>query len=168
MNTVSGIEQEFVDMIQQQEALLHKVCHVYESDADGRKDLFQEIVLQAWRAYPTYRREAKVGTWLYRIALNTAISQQRKLSRSPINTSAELHFDHADAGDDGLKEQYKMLETLISKLPPLDKALVLLYLEDKKHHEIAEILGISTSNAGTRLARIREKLKKQAQPLINQ
>jgi RNA polymerase sigma-70 factor (ECF subfamily) len=168
MNPANGIEQEFVAMIQQQESLLHKVCHVYAGDADGRKDLFQEIVLQAWRAYPTYRREAKVGTWLYRIALNTAISQIRKLNRSPIDPTTKPDFELADLADDALKERYKMLDSLIGQLPPLEKALILLYLEDKKHHEIAEILGISISNVGTRLARIREKLKKQAQPLINQ
>lgn len=168
MNVAHGIEQEFVTMIQQQEDLLHKVCHIYASDADGRKDLFQEIVLQAWRAYPGYRREAKPSTWLYRIALNTAISQLRKLSRSPITPSTHLPYEQADPKDDTLNEQYKMLETLIGQLPPLDKALILLYLEDKKHHEISEILGISISNVGTRLARIREKLKKQAQPFINQ
>ena len=159
---------QFVKLIKENERLIYKVCNIYQKDADERKDLFQEIVLQAWTAYPRFKEDSRESTWLYRIALNTAITHKRKSGKSifvPFPEFAEGFYNSSDSSDND--EQYRMMEKLIQDLPDLEKALILLYLEDRNHTEIAEIMGISLSNVGTRLARIREKLKKSAQTLIN-
>lgn len=156
----------FVRLIREQERLIYKVCSIYAPDAEQRRDLFQEIVLQAWTAYPRFQQASKVSTWLYKVALNTAISHQRKQRKySTVDDSMLEQF--ADTMPDVYKEEYKILQQLIGSLPKLEKALILLYLEDKSYEEIAEIMGLTITNVGTKLGRIKEKLRKQAQPFIN-
>ncbi|MCD6064548.1 MAG: polymerase sigma70 factor [Flavipsychrobacter sp.] len=154
-------------MITQYERLIYKVCSVYASEAENRRDLFQEIVLQAWRGYPRFKEDAKVSTWLYRVALNTAISHRRK-QNSTISTRPhdELLHQIADKNMEARSEEYKMLQRLISALPQLEKAIMLLYLEDKSYQEMAEILGLSAGNVGVKINRIKDKLRRQAQPLF--
>ncbi|MBS1771363.1 MAG: RNA polymerase sigma factor [Bacteroidetes bacterium] len=167
MLPASDIKQEFTTVLQAHERLVYKVCNIYASGAEDIKDLFQEIVLQAWKAYPNFRREASVSTWLYRVALNTAITHKRKQKKDNTITVGDFpEMNIADKMQQPYAEEYKILMSLISSLPPLEKALVLLYLEDRPHQEIADIIGISLSNVGTKLGRIKEKLKKQAQPFI--
>ena len=163
----SNLQQAFATLIQQHEKLVYKVCHLYATDDEDIRDLFQEIVLQAWRGYSRYRGDAAISTWLYRVALNTAITHKRR-QRNAIATTPQLPLiDIADDGQVPYAEEYRIMHKLIGELPPLDKALVLLYLEDRPHNEIAEILGISISNVGTKLNRIKDRLRKQAQPLLN-
>ncbi|MFC3199552.1 RNA polymerase sigma factor [Parapedobacter deserti] len=157
---------DFLGLISANERLIYKVCRVYESDADIRQDMFQEIVLQAWSAYPRYRRAAAFSTWLYRIALNTAITFQRKTKRNMVTNVAELPDVHVVTSD-GTHEKYEMMYELIASLPSMEKALVMLYLDDYPYREIADMLGISESNVGTKLARIKDKLRKQAAVLNN-
>lgn len=155
-------------MIQHNEKLIYKVCSIYTFDNEDKKDLFQEIILQAWKAYPKFEGRSQISTWLYRIALNTAITHERKKQRSPDITYPEMLQQHPEDNiPDAWKEEYKILQQLIATLPRLEKALVLLYLEDRSYKEIAEILGITVTNAGAKLSRIREKLKKKAEPYIN-
>lgn len=155
-------------MIQQHERLIYKVCNVYAQDGEDSKDLFQEVILQAWKAYPKFEGRSLVSTWLYRVALNTAITHERKKQRSPDITYPDMLQQHPEDNiPDAWKEEYGILQQLIAGLPKLEKALVLLYLEDRSYKEIAEIMGITVSNAGAKLSRIREKLKKKAQPFIN-
>ncbi|HEY1033060.1 MAG TPA: RNA polymerase sigma factor [Flavipsychrobacter sp.] len=162
-------EQEFTTLIQQHERLVYKVCSLYAADAEDLKDLFQEIVLQAWSGYTRFRNESAISTWLYRVALNTAITHKRKKSRQLGTPVADMQLLHvADASSQAYAEEYAILQKLVGSLPPLEKALILLYFEDRSYQEIADIMGISVSNVGTRLARIKEKLKKQAQPFITQ
>ncbi|HYD20721.1 MAG TPA: sigma-70 family RNA polymerase sigma factor [Flavipsychrobacter sp.] len=149
----------FIDIIHEHERLIYKVCSIYAKDSDDRKDLYQEVVLQAWRAWPKFRAEAKVSTWLYRIALNTAISRQRRPAVKA-HYGESILMDIADPVDGMEHETYRQLYAAISRLNDMDRALVLLYLEDKSHQEIAEIMGISVSNVGTRLARVKDKMKK--------
>lgn len=161
------LQAAFTDMIQQHERLVYKVCHLYAADAEDARDLFQEIVLQAWTGYQRYRGDAAIGTWLYRVALNTAITHKRKKNKHypaylPDITAIQM-TDEMNCTD---AEAYKLMHQMIGTLPPLDKALVLLYLEDRPHAEIADILGISTSNVGTKLNRIKDRMRKQAQPLL--
>jgi RNA polymerase sigma-70 factor (ECF subfamily) len=154
-------------MIQANERLVYKVCNLYAVDTEDTKDLFQEIVLQAWSAYPRFRHESGISTWLYRVALNTAITHKRKHNKNRAVTVPDFPEHHIeDRMQPPYAEEYKILQRLIGTLPPLDKALVLLYMEDRPHQEIADILGISLSNVGTKLGRIKDKLKKQAQPFI--
>lgn len=162
-------ETEFVQLVQQYQRLVYKVCGLFANDNEERKDLFQEIILQAWKAYPGFKGQSSVSTWLYRISLNTAITYQKKQKRGPaIIYPDELVQHPEDNLPDTWKEEYKILHQMIAGLPKLDRALVLLYLEDKSHNEIADIMGISASNVGTKLNRIKDKMKQQAQILIQQ
>ena len=157
-------QQPFIQHIQQHEKLIYKVCHVYASDAEDVRDLFQEIILQAWSGFTRYRGESSISTWLYRVALNTAIVHKRKQAKHKSVTPVEFFTtDIADKMPAAYAEEYKLLQQMIHSLPPLDKALILLYLDDRPYTEIADILGISTSNVGTKLGRIKDKMKKQAQ-----
>ncbi|MBS1779604.1 MAG: RNA polymerase sigma factor [Bacteroidetes bacterium] len=159
-------KEEFLAVLRQFESLIYKVCNMYASNTEDLKDLFQEIILQAWTAYPRFRGESAVSTWLYRVALNTAITHKRKQKNRP-DTTGSLPADLEDNTHPILTEEYKIMQQLIGLLPPLDKALVLLYMEDRSHAEIAEIMGISISNVGTKIARIKERLRKKAEPYIN-
>ena len=155
----ANTENIFIDTIREHERLIYKVCSVYAESADDRNDLYQDIVLQAWRAWPNFRGEAKVSTWLYRIALNTAINHKRK----PVvkaQYEETILMNVADPMERADHDKYKQLHAAIGKLNQLERALILLYLEDKSHQEIAEIMGISVSNVGTGLSRIRDKMKK--------
>lgn len=164
--TTARLEGDFIQMIQQHQRLVYKVCSLYADDIEERKDLFQEILLQAWKAYPGYRGDAAISTWLYRVSLNTAISHRRKRNRCPDIVYPELlHHHPEDMLTETDREQYKLLQQMIAGLPELDKALVLLYLEDKSYNEIAAIMGISASNVGTRLNRVKEKMKQQAKKI---
>ncbi|MGE5355135.1 MAG: RNA polymerase sigma factor [Deltaproteobacteria bacterium] len=151
----------FNHIIDEHKLILHKVSRAYCPDEDDRKDLIQEISLQIWRSIDKYNEEFKIATWIYRIALNVAISQFRKTSKlktMPLSTE-EHKLEQSETNDD--EEKLHMLEHFINELNVLDKALILLYLEEKSHSEIAEILGISKSNTGTKISRIREKLKQR-------
>lgn len=159
---------EFTQLLREHERLVYKVSGLYTTDAEDRKDLFQEIVLQAWMSYPKFNREAKVSTWLYRVALNTAISHKRKQHKHIKGAEDLLPALHAeDTKHIEYSEEYKIMQRLIAELPSLEKALVLLYLEDHSYREIADILGVSESNVGTRLNRVKEKMKRQARTLVN-
>lgn len=156
---------EFTTLLQQHEKLVYKVCSIYTNNTEDSKDLFQEIVVQVWIAYPKFQQQSKVSTWLYRIALNTAISYKRKTGKVSIVPMPGFLANFSDASSD--QEEYKILQTLISNLPALEKALILLYMEDNSYQEIADIMGITVTNVGTRLNRIKDKLKQQAHTLIN-
>jgi len=158
---------EFTTLLLLHEKLIYKVCSIYTNNAEDSKDLFQEIVLQVWIAYPKFKQQSKVSTWLYRIALNTAISYKRKSGKVNIIPMPDFLNDHFDVSASD-QEEYKILQKLIGELPPLEKALILLYLEDNSYQEIADIMGITVTNVGTRLNRIKDKLKQQAHTLINQ
>lgn len=143
------------------------MCHAYATDTEDIRDLFQEIVLQAWSGFKRYRGESSISTWLYRVALNTAIVHKRKQAKQRSVTSTDVFtIDIADKLPAAYAEEYKLLQQMIHALPPLDKALILLYLDDRPHTEIADILGISVSNVGTKLGRIKDKLKQQAKAYV--
>jgi RNA polymerase sigma-70 factor (ECF subfamily) len=156
------MEQSFLQMVNDNRALIFKVCNIYCSDPENRRDLFQEIVLQLWKSFPNFRQAASTGTWMYRIALNTAISNFRKELRKPESISLALHdFDIPDmTGVTDEKEQRTILHLTIDQLTPVEKAIIMLYLEEKSYEEISEIIGISTGNVGVRLNRIKNKLSK--------
>lgn len=156
------METEFMQMVSAHAGLLRKVGKLYGRDEEDRKDLQQEIVLQLWRAFPQYRREAHCATWIYRIALNTAISFFRRQSRQPIRAAFgdELLNVPQWTAPPEVEERMQQFYTAVEQLSPVEKALVFLYLDDKSYEEIAGILGISSSNVGVKLNRIKGKLKK--------
>lgn len=167
MNQIKSQQEDaFIKLMQEHQKLVYKVVNLYAGDAEERKDLFQEIILQAWKAYPRFKAQSSVGTWLYRISLNTAINHKRSQKHKQVTVYPDV-LDHAAVFylPDDKKEEYLLLQKMIEDLPRLEKALVLLYLEDKSYKEIAEIMGISPSNVGTKLSRIKEQLKRKAQLL---
>ncbi|RZL16673.1 MAG: sigma-70 family RNA polymerase sigma factor [Hymenobacter sp.] len=151
----------FADLLAQHQDLLYKVATLYCPDSDDRQDLLQEMRVQVWQSFPRYDRRVALSTWLYRVALNTAISFYRQTARRQARTvglTAEaLHMPEPSTSDQ--EGQLRRLEQFISELGELDKALMLLYLEAHPHAVIADILGISLSNVATKVGRIKEKLK---------
>jgi RNA polymerase sigma-70 factor (ECF subfamily) len=134
---------------------------MYEHDPDARNDLFQEIVLQLWRSFPSFRGEAKITTWMYRIALNTAISGFRKQTRL-VKTEdlQEVHMNISDAWGDDREEDFQKLQWAVRQLPEIERAMIILALEEVPYDEIAETIGITQNNVRVRMNRIREKLRK--------
>ncbi len=157
-------EEEFVQVIKDHESVIYKITTFYVNNEDDQKDLYQEIVFQLWKSFKNFKNKSKIGTWIYRIALNTAITQLRKskkqIDKVPIDR-AIVNFTANTAPE--FEEKLKMLYAHIQQLSDLEKGIILLFLEKKSHEEIASICGLSISNVGTRISRIKNKLKTQIQ-----
>jgi RNA polymerase sigma-70 factor (ECF subfamily) len=155
--------EDFVAVLNECQPLLRRVARLYCQDVDDRQDLFQEMVLQLWRAWPRYVPQpgAKLSTWLYRIALNVAISNLRQRTRRPapgeLDAEALAVAQAPDAGPDA--DERAALYQAIDQLSEVDKAFVLLYLEDRPYEEMAEILGITQNNVRVKMHRVQEKLR---------
>lgn len=157
-----GEEEKFINLINQHQGLIYKVCLMYEHDKDARNDLFQEIVLQLWKSFSSFRGEAKITTWMYRIALNTAISGYRKQTRN-VKTEdlQEMHFNISENyGGDEREEDLQKLQWAIRQLSEIERAMIMMALEEVPYEDIAETIGITQNNVRVRMNRIREKLKK--------
>lgn len=157
----TDLEKKFINLLEEHQNIAHKICRMYTYDADAHKDLFQEITVQLWKAYPKFREESKFSTWMYRVALNTAITLFRKKKRG-IQTLPWENFDFkisAEGYDSTLDDNLKLMYAAIRELNDIDKALVLLYLEEKPYTEISETLGISEVNARVKMNRVKTKLK---------
>ncbi|GMN08242.1 sigma-70 family RNA polymerase sigma factor [Croceitalea sp. MTPC5] len=155
------LEHKFVTELENNQNIVHKVCSLYTNDRDSHNDLFQEITIQLWKAYPKFRGDAKFSTWMYRVALNTAITLYRK-SKKRVKTQdyeSVIFKIKADEYDDTQERQLKLMYNAVKQLGDIDKALVFLYLEDKDYSEIAETLGISEVNARVKMNRIKNKLR---------
>lgn len=154
-------QKYFDEIIEQHKGILFKVARTYCPEEDDRQDLIQEIMIQIWKSLPGYNEQYKLSTWLYRISLNVAISSYRKASarsRKQAGLKDEMAALISEQKSDQ-EQQLRLLEQLIHELKEIDKALMLLYLEDKSHADIAAIMGISVSNVGTKISRIKDKLK---------
>ena len=147
--------------LQDNQNIVHKVCTLYTNDRDSHNDLFQEITIQLWKAYPKFRGEAKFSTWMYRVALNTAITLYRKNKRRIDTADYEsiIFKIKADEYDETEELQLKLMYKAVKQLNDVDKALVFLYLEDKNYTEISETLGITEVNARVKMNRIKTKLR---------
>lgn len=167
MNSQKQNKREFSELIQKNQAIIHKITRVYENAWADREDLFQEICLQLWKSYPNFRQEAQFSTWMYRVALNTAISNIRKRKNSfsfePIRNTDAIS---AEASDE--KEKIQLMYRAISKLNRIDKAIILLWLEEKNYEEIATIMGTTKSNVSVKLVRIKRKLEELVSNTVNQ
>lgn len=155
-------EHQFTTLIRDHLKLIHKVAFGYCRDAEDRNDLVQEIVIQVWRSRERYDASAKASTWIFRIALNVAISfyrRQRRHREGRLAMDEEL-MPVIDSPSAGLGEELEQLQLAIEGLNELDRALVLLYLEGNDHATTAEVLGISVSNVSTSLSRVKAKLKR--------
>jgi len=155
------LEHQFVTELESNQNIVHKVCTLYTSTRDAHNDLFQEITIQLWKAYPKFRGESKFSTWMYRVALNTAITLYRKSKRRVQTQDFEsvIFKIKADEYDATEEEQLQLMYKAIRQLGDIDKALVFLYLENKSYSEISETLGISEVNARVKMNRIKTKLR---------
>jgi RNA polymerase sigma-70 factor (ECF subfamily) len=154
-------QPEFVELIREHNGLIQKVCNLYAVTLQDRQDLYQEIIIQLWRALPKFRGDAKLSTWMYRVALNTAISDYRKQQRTV--AIAEFDFIQREVADNtgngDKEEKLKLLYGAIRHLPEIEKAIVMLYLEDKSYEEMEDILGINQNNLRVKMNRVKEKLR---------
>lgn len=155
-------ESRFVEMVTESQGIIHKVCNVYCDDREHRKDLFQEILIQLWKSFASFKGEAKFSTWMYRVSLNVALQYIRKEGKqlSQTQLSDEVKNLSDSVPDDDYEEDLKQLYKAISQLNNVEKAIIMLYLEDKDNEEIAEIIGISQNYVRVRMNRSKEKLKK--------
>ncbi len=156
----ANIEKEFLEVIRTYERVIYKVCYLYTTPNATLNDLYQEVVLNIWKAFPKFRNECKVSTWIYRIALNTCISFIRKEKRIPEFVTLNPEVNGIMDESDPIHEMLKQLYHLINQLGQLDKSIILLYLEEKSYEEIGEITGLTVTNVATKLSRIKDKLKK--------
>lgn len=155
-------DEAILALIQEHRKIIFKVCNVYCKNEHDREDLQQEIVYQLWRSYANYNPAYKFTTWMYRVSLNVAISFYRKTKNGTdtIALAAEHEALEDEYNDPIVKERnISLLYQFIDNLKELDKALMLLYLEEKSYQEIADILGITETNVATKISRIKEKLK---------
>ena len=155
---MNELESKFAQTIKQNKSTIYTVCYMFSKDADEVNDLFQEAVINMWRGFEGFENRSNVKTWIYRVTLNTCISQDRKKRRTdaePLTMDINLFEDH-----DEDTRQVDMLHERISRLQPFDRAIVLLWLENMPYEEIGQVVGISTTAVATRLYRIKEQPKK--------
>ena len=153
-------ERGFLEILARHEQLINKVIRIYAVDSEDRKDLFQEIVYQLWRSWGSFRQESQVNTWIYRVALNTAITSLRRGKREPAHAELNEQLQTTSGLDSTDRvEQLQQLYSAIRGLGKVDRAVVMLYLEELTYKEIAEILGLSEDNVGVKLNRIKTRIR---------
>ena len=157
-------KEKFISVVKENQNLIFKICYSYCSNSENRKDLQQEILLQLWNSFSKFDGRVKISTWIYRIALNTAISYYRndcKHKDKKVTIDASIislsNFESKSEQDENIVMLYQFIE----RLDEMDKALILLYLDDNKYMDIADILGISETNVATKISRIKKNLKEQ-------
>ncbi len=150
----------FVLLINEHKSLIYKVCTTYCAEPAERQDLFQEIIIQLWKSWPQFRGDARFSTWLYRIALNTAISGLRKKKLPVTSLETVPKVGEMPAEPSHSQEQQEALNIAISRLSPIEKAIVMMYLDDKSYEEMEAVFGISQNTLRVKMNRIKEKLRK--------
>ena len=160
------LEHQFVTNLEKHQNIAHKICRIYTNDQESHNDLFQEITIQLWKAYPKFRGDSKFSTWMYRVALNTAITLYRKKKRSIRTQDYDgVSFKiKAEEYNNEVEQHLKLMYDAIRQLGDIDKALVFLYLEDKNYAEISDTLGITEVNARVKMNRVKTKLKSIINP----
>ena len=156
------LEKEFLGMIEAQQRTIYKVCYMYAKDQDDLNDLFQETVLNLWKGYPNYRGDSKLTTWVYRIAMNTCITFLRHTSTRPQTVPMTANVAGQTATDEDTNAQLQDLYQLINRLGKLERALILLWLEERSYQEMADILGLTRANVAVKLNRTKEKLRRMS------
>ena len=157
-----GTENEFVQRVNESQGIIHKVCRMYCDDQTHREDLFQEIILQLWKSYSSFKGESKFSSWMYRVALNVAIQDFRKEKKRKYLFLESFEFKEPTTlpQNDYKNDKISALHKAISKLDKIEKAIIMLHLDDIPNDEIAEIVGITQNYVRVRMARIRSKLAK--------
>ena len=157
----NGKEHQFETLVRQHKRTIYTVCYMFSHDKDEIDDLFQEILIRLWNGFDTYEGRSDAKTWIYRVALNTAINQGKKKRRRIETVPLTVDIDPYEA-DDPSAQQIRELYDRISRLDLIDRSLILLWLEGITYDEIGAIIGITPNNVGVRLARIKEKLVKMS------
>lgn len=153
------MEGHFLNSIEEHQGIIYKVCRMYRDTKEDQEDLFQEIVLQLWKAYPKFKNESKLSTWMYRIALNTAIAIFRKNTVKLDFKDALKEYPKTQIKEQTSENEERMFEA-IRTLKPAERAIIALFLEGYSHREIGEIIGATENYIGVRMNRIKNKLKK--------
>lgn len=155
-------KEDFIQQIKENEGVIYKVARLYTNTIEDQKDVYQEIVYQLWKSYPSFKADSKISTWMYRVALNTAINNLKKEKRKGTRVSMDnFLLNKIDHVDTVMEERITLLYAHIKKLSVVERGIILLHLEGKSYDEIAAITGFTATNIGTRLARIKNKLKSQ-------
>jgi len=154
-----NLEKIFIEYLDKHQGIIFKIARIYAPTPDEKEDLIQDILLQAWRSFRTFKNESKFSTWLYRVALNTALTATRfyKKKKLEVNDDFILENQISEKGQNQ-QEEVEMLYAAIRKLKPVEKGIILLYLEEKSYKEISEIMGITSSNVSVRIVRIKGRL----------
>jgi RNA polymerase sigma-70 factor (ECF subfamily) len=158
-------QAEFLKLVEQHRGIIIKICAIYARQPEEREDLFQEVIVQLWKAWPSFKGLSKFSTWLYRIALNTSISGLRKKKTDLVYMDHMQMPEYGYEDDSTRKEQLSALYGAIRQLPEIDRAVVMLFLEDHSYEEMEEILGISQGALRVKMARAKEKLKRTIQTI---
>ena len=153
-------EQEFLEGIESNQGIIYKLLNLYVDDPDEKQDLYQEVLLQTWRAKDRFRGESKFSTWLYKITLNTLLTSMRKEKRQPVKLQSEFPKEVAHHEDEAMQERSEMLYAAIKTLSEVERALITMHLDGFNNQEIADFAGIKTNHANVKLHRIKEKLTK--------
>ena len=170
MNTTTD-KEKFIRIIKENKRIIYKVIYSYCRDSEDRKDLEQEVIIQLWKSLKTYNETYKLSTWIYRIALNVAISHYRKDKKrikNSISVDEEIFRIAEDDSDEEQKGRSELLYHFINQLDSFNKAIIILYLEDNSYKDISEILGITETNVATKLSRIKKQLKECFSQLNNE
>ena len=164
---MTASKTEFIKVLEEHKAIIYKIARSYSKEPDERKDLEQEIVIQIWKSLKNFNPEYKLSTWIYRIGLNVAISHLRKDSsrKAKITPMSESILDLPSNSDEQeiISERTEILYKVINQLNAFNRALILLHLDGKNHKEMSQIMGISESNVGTKLNRIKSILRQNIQ-----
>jgi len=155
------VKKEFIALISQHQGILQKICNLYFYRSPYKEDYYQEMLIRLWKAYPSFGNQSKFSTWLYRVALNTAIDLIRKQSLQPRHTElSKSEYNIATSETNTESDQKDKLYQAINQLSDIEKAIIVLHLEEHSYREIGEIIGISEGNAGVRISRIKNQLIK--------
>jgi RNA polymerase sigma-70 factor (ECF subfamily) len=162
----SAKEKQFEELVKQYKRTIYSVCYMFSRDKEEINDLFQEILVRLWLGFDQFEQRSSVSTWVYRIALNTAINSDKRAKRRPQTVPLSTDIDPYDPQDSSF-EQVRQLYALINQLDVMDRGLVLLWLEGIGYDEIAAIMGITVANVGIKLHRIKEKLVQKSKSVTH-
>jgi RNA polymerase sigma-70 factor (ECF subfamily) len=153
--------QEFIGLISRHQHLIRKVAAIYYKKPEDQEDAFQEILLSLWKAYPTFEGRSKLSTWIYRVALNTVLAGFRKASNKVYHNQSDIDISEELLGgsEKDMSEEISVLYKSIEKLSDVEKAIIMLYMEEKTYDDIADIMGMTKTNVGVKINRIKKKLK---------
>lgn len=154
-------EQIFIQQVNENLGIAHKISRIYFDDVNDRDDAIQEMMYQLWRSHSNFDNRSKFSTWMYRVCLNTALTYQRKHRKAKSEPLSQSHFQIPNDSNEFEHENLQLMYQCIASLTPINKAIILLYLDEQSYDEIATITGLSKSNVSVRLVRIKKQLETQ-------